>query len=67
MVLFVRSAILKSVFFYRFVINVLSSPMYVKEAHLCVALSVCLKWWWEVCGWVFCVCVCVCVDRETVV
>ena len=38
---FVRSEILRSVFFNRFVMNVVSLPMYVKEAHFCVAAPVC--------------------------
>ena len=42
MVLFFRSATPKSVFLNRFVINIVSLPMYVKETHLCVAFSVCL-------------------------
>jgi len=49
MVLFVRSSILKS-FFNEFVINVFSLTIYVKEAQFCVAVSVRLKWWWDVCG-----------------
>ena len=60
-VLFVRSAILKSALFNRFVINVLSLPLYVKEAYLCVALSVCLSEVVVGCLWVGVVCVCVCV------
>ena len=56
MVLFVCSAILNFVLLNRFVIIVVSLPVYVKEAHFCVAVSVHLKWWWDVCGWVFCVC-----------
>jgi len=43
-------------FFNRFVINAVSLPVYVKESHFCVAVSVHLKWWWDVCGCVFCVC-----------
>jgi hypothetical protein len=40
MVLFVFSAILRLVFLKRFVINLVSLPVYVKKTHLCVALSV---------------------------
>ena len=41
MVLCVCSEILRSVFFNRFVISVVSLPLCVKEAHLCVAVPVC--------------------------
>jgi len=41
MMFFVRSEILRSVILNMFVINVVSLPMYVKEAHFCVAVSVC--------------------------
>jgi len=43
MVLFVLSVIPRFVFLNMFVINVVSLPMYVKETHFCVALSVCLS------------------------
>ena len=43
MVLFVSSAILSFAFLNRFLINVVSLPVYVKDTHLCVALSVCLS------------------------
>ena len=43
MVLFVFSTIFRFAFLNRFVISVVSLPMYVKETHLCVALSVCLS------------------------
>ena len=64
MVLFVRSEILRSVFLNMFLINVVSLPVYVKEAHLCVAVSVCPSGVVVGCLWVggF-----MGVDRETVV
>jgi len=42
-VLFVFSAIVSFAFMNRFIINVVSLPVYVKDTHLCVALSVCLS------------------------
>jgi len=57
MVLFVRSAILSFVFLNRFVINVVSLPVYVKETHLCVVLSVCLSDVVVGCLWVGVLCV----------
>jgi len=57
MVLFVFSAIFRFVFLNRFVINVVSLPMYVKEIHLCVALSVCLSDVLVGCLWVSVLCV----------
>ena len=39
-VLLVRSVILRSAFLKRFVIKVVSLPMYVKGAHFCVVISV---------------------------
>jgi hypothetical protein len=59
MVLSVFSAILRFVFLNRFVIKVISLPMYVKETHLCVVLSVCLFDVVGRCLWVGVLCVCV--------
>jgi len=57
MVLFVCNVIRRFVFLNRFVINVVSLPVYVKEIHLCVALCVCLSDGVVGCLWVgICVC-----------
>ena len=57
MVLFVCSAILIFVFLNRFVINEVSLPVYVKETHCFVALSVCLSYVVVGCLWVGVLCV----------
>ena len=60
-----RKAILRSVFLNRLVMNVVSLPIYVKDAHLFVVVFVSLTNVVEARLWVGGLCVCA--DRETIV